>query len=73
MRISPAPRSHLSATASAGAQHFDRQGMPQRAPKNRLQSHEASEDHTLAELWEPTIQRAHPIPAGGSFMPSGWQ
>lgn len=41
------------------------QRMPQRACKNRQQSHEASKERILAELWEPKIQRVHPIPGGG--------
>lgn len=64
------PCPHLPTTSSflqesPGAQHFGRQRMPQRAPKNRLRSHEASEDCILAELWEPKIQQAHPVPGGG--------
>lgn len=60
---------HLPTTSSLlqespGTQHFGRQRMPQRAPKNRLQSHEASKDCILAEPWEPKIQRVHPIPGG---------
>lgn len=43
---------------------FGRQRMPQRVPKNRLPSHEASEDLILAELWEPKIQWVHPVPRG---------